>query len=189
MAACVRADVEHGEDEAQLQDGGCFHVSCGLQESHEVRQAARHAAAHVQLQLGNHLAALRHANASFSSSQDAAATVENDVRCIAAECLALAGHHGNAVAAFLLRDIKDAPDESPDSQQSMARLLQCAASVQLSAGSAESMHIAARHAGAARLQQPDSHVAALLAVQAELLAGSTAGALKLVRNAPSIHGD
>jgi hypothetical protein len=160
---------------------------CGLQEWREVRQAARHAAAHVQLQLGNHLAALRHANASLSGSRDAAAATENDVRCIAAECLALAGDHGTAVAAFLLRNIKDASDELPESQQSTARLLQCAASVQLSAGSAESLHIAARHAGAAKQLQPDSHAAALLAVQAELLAGDTAGALTLVRNQPSSH--
>lgn len=154
-----------------------------------MRQAARHAAAHVQLQLGNHLAALRHANAALSSSQDAAAARQNDVRCIAAECLALAGDHGTAVAAFLLSDIKDAPDELPESQTSTARLLHCAASVQLSAGSAESFHIAAQHAGAAKVLQPDSHAAALLAVQAELLAGNTAGALTLVRNAPSSHRD
>ena len=160
-----------------------------LQECHEVQQAARHAAAHVQLQLGNHLAALRHVNASLSSSQEAAAATQDDVRCIAAECLALAGHHGNAIAALLLRDIKDASEELPELQQSTARLLHCAASVQLSAGSADSLHIAARHAGAAKQRQPDSHAAALLAVQAELLAGNTAGALMLVRNAPSSHRD
>jgi hypothetical protein len=162
---------------------------CGLQECHEVRQAARHAAAHVQLQLGNHLAALRHANAALSSSRDAAGAPENDVRCIAAECLALAGDHGNAVAAFLLRDIKDASVELPESQQSTARVLRCAASAQLSTGSVESLHIAAQHAGAAKQLQPDSHAAALLAVQAELLAGNTAGALTLVRNAPSSQRD
>ena len=150
---------------------------CMLQECHEVRQAARHAAAHVQLQLGNHLAALRHAKASLSSSQDAAAAPVGEALCC------------NAVAAFLLRHIKDGSDQLPESQQSTARLLQCAASVQLSAGSADSLHIAARNAGAAKQLQPDSHAAALLAVQAELLAGNTVGALKLVRDAPSIHRD
>ena len=188
MAASVWHMWSMAETRHSHKMAGDF-MCCGLQKCEEVRQAARQAAAHVQLQLGNHLAALRHANALLSSSPDAAAAPENDVRCIAAECRALAGDHGTAVAAFLLRDIKDAPDELPESQQSTARLLHCAASAQQSAGSAESLHIAAQHAGAATLLQPDSHAAALLAVQAALLAGNTAGALKLVRNVPSIHRD
>ena len=155
-----------------------------------MQQAALHAAAHVQLQLGNHLAALRHATSVLRMPQAAAADTHDDVRRIAAECLALAGSGSNAVAAFLERAVRDAADEPSGLQSnSTAGLLRCAASMQIAAGGAQSLQSAAQHARKAQLLQPDSHAAALLAIQVELLAGNTTGALQLVEGLPGSHTD
>lgn len=161
-----------------------------------MRPAARLAAAHVQLLSGNHLVALRHAQGFLGSASEAAAAERANAHCLAAECLALAGRHGEAADAHLVQAVEaavsgQAVDVQPDVQQELreaaARLHECAASLLLAAGGADRQESAAKHAAAAQVLQPDSQAAALLALQARLLAGDTAGALQMLRTQQSEH--